>query len=282
MLRKNFQKETDMADPTNINTLKLGKLPPQEDSRRLRLANYIDFLPAPPPSANWYGNVSQFGMMLNDVLGDCTCAMMGHGVQVARLNSPSGLVTPPDSDIEALYEGACGYVPGDPATDQGGVIVDVLNYARQNAPWAKKKRPGRGGHKHPYELLAYADPDPLDATHVKQAIAAMGTVGIGLQLPLTAQAQTFTGVWDVVGDPNTDPNSQPGSWGGHAVIVAAYDSDTLTAMTWGALQPMTWRFWQTYVDESHCLLYKAWVEQFGAPYTAMLAKLDSDLAAVSG
>ena len=31
---------------------------------------------------------------------------------------------------------------------------------------------------------------------------------------------------------------QPGSWGGHAVPVVAYDVRGITWVTWGALQPM--------------------------------------------
>lgn len=256
--------------------LLLGKKPPRIDPRTLRLASYV--LPPAPPSSNWTKGVTSWGMMLNNVLGDCTCAMTGHGVQVARLNSPSGIVTPPDSTIESLYEKACGYVPGDPSTDQGGVIVDVLNWARQNIPWQHKG--GAGQRKHPYQLVAYADPNPSDIAHIKEAIATFGTVGIGLQLPITAQAQVG-GVWDVVGNPRKDPNSEPGSWGGHAVIVPAYDPTTLTCITWGALQRMTYRFWATYVDESHALLYRAWVERFGSAFPVMLAQLQRDLALVT-
>jgi hypothetical protein len=255
---------------------KLGKKPPKIDPRTLKLSRYA--LPAPPESCNWYKGVTSWGQMLNDTLGNCTCAAAGHGVQVATLNSPDNEVTPPDSTIEELYEKSCGYVPGQPNTDQGGVIIDVLNYVRQNEPWTEKGRPDH--RHHPYELFAYADPNPDDVTHVKQAIATFGMVDIGLNLPLTAQSQTGT-LWDVVGNPQTDPNSQPGSWGGHSVICAAYDAKTITCITWGALQPMSWAFWNTYVDESHALLFRAWVQQFGTDYPEMLAQLETDLGEVT-
>lgn len=274
----------------DLKHLKLGKKAPRVDPRTLQLSKYIGALPAPPESCDWTQGVTEFGMMLNgpndfgngvpsDGLGDCTCAAIGHGVQIARLNSPSGIVTPPDLVIERLYEGACGYVQGNPLTDQGGVIIDVLNYVRKNAPWLKKKRHTGVGHKHPYQLLAYADPNPNNTEHVKQAIATFGIVDIGLQLPNTAQEQVG-GVWDVVGNPSTDPNSAPGSWGGHSVIVCAYTPTTLTCITWGALQQMTWNFWNTYVDESHALLFRAWAEKLAVQSPETLEQIEQDLQEV--
>jgi hypothetical protein len=203
--------------------------------------------------------------------------MTGHGVQVATLNSPDSEVTPPDSAILNLYEGACGYVPGNESTDQGCVIVDTLNWVRNNIPWTHKGHPV---HHHPYQLFAYADPDPSNISHIKQAIATFGTLGIGLQLPVTAQNQVG-GLWDVVGDGQTG-DSAPGSWGGHAVIVPAYNADYLTCITWGALQKMSYAFFATYVDEAHALLYRAWVQQFGSQYPEMLAQLEADLQVVTG
>jgi hypothetical protein len=280
---------------TDGRTLQLGKQPAKIDKRTLKLANYAP-LPLPPIACDFTKGVTEFGMMLNgpnsyggkvpaDGLGDCTCAMMGHGSQIARLNSPTGLITPPDLFILGLYIASCGYIPGDANTDQGGVIVDVLNWARKNSPWMKKHRPSGSGHKHPFQLLAYADPDPSNLVHVQQAIATFGTVGMGVQLPITAQAQVGT-LWDVVGNPNSDPNSAPGSWGGHAVIVCGYKYVNgvlwLLCITWGQLQWMTANFWLTYVDEAHALLYLAWVENFGQNFSAMLTEMVADLKLVTG
>jgi hypothetical protein len=252
---------------------KLGKKAPKIDSRTLRLAKYLTAVPPPPASCDWTKGVTEWGMMLNDALGDCTCAAIGHGIQVANLNGDVE-VTPQDAVILALYEGACGYVPSDPSTDQGGVIVDVLNFARK---WHAGTEHAHH-HQRKFRLLAYADPDPGDVEHVKQAVALFGTVDIGLQLPITAQNQVG-GVWDVVGNPQTDPNSQPGSWGGHSVIVCAYDADGLTCITWGQNQRMTWKFWSAYVDESHAVLFHSWLNRFNPD---MWAAIEKDIALVAG
>jgi hypothetical protein len=260
----------------DINKMKLGKRPPRKDERTLQFANYVAGLPAPPPACSWFQGVTQWGMMLNDELGDCTCAAYGHGAQVVTLNSTIGEVTPPDVLILNLYERTCGYVPGEPNTDQGGVILGVLTYARQHAL-------GRKSHPYPrhkkFPMLAFTEVNFRNKTHVQQAIQYFGVVDIGLQLPLSAQSQVGN-VWTVVGNPIANPSSQPGSWGGHSVIVAAYDSTGLTCITWGQLQKMTWEFWLTYVDESYALLYKFWLSHLG-PYQLTLDQLMSDLKAVT-
>lgn len=253
---------------TDGRILLLGKDTPKIDNRTFQLKDFLSRA-TPPPSANWYQGITSWGMMLNDTLGDCTCAAIGHAKQVSTLNTPDGEETPPDVLILNLYEKSCGYVNGDPSTDQGGIIVNVLNYVR-------KYRLG----KHKHWLYAFADPDPGDVEHIKQAIATFGIVDIGLQLPITAQNQVGS-TWDVVGNPNTDPNSQPGSWGGHSVIVSSYGTNGLTCITWGALQTMTWEFWSTYVDESHALLMKSWMQSSAVQSGVNLAAMESALQALN-
>jgi hypothetical protein len=263
----------------DITKIKLGKLAAKHDPRSLQMAKYTSTLPAPPPSLDWTKGVTEWGMMLNDSLGDCTCAAIGHGAQVVTLNVPIGEVTPPDILILNLYEHACGYVPGNPNTDQGGVILDVLNYVQKNA-LGRRRRVG-GGHHKKFPLLAFTEVNYKDKVQVEQAIQCFAVVDIGLQLPITAQAQVGK-VWEVVGNPIADPNSQPGSWGGHSVIVPKYDVDGPTCITWGQLQKMTWGFWNTYVDESYALFYRFWLDQFGGQYSEMLSQLEADLKTITG
>lgn len=252
--------------------LALGKKPPRIDPRTLHLGLYDGLLPTPPPVWSWFQDVKEWGMMQNDTLGDCTCAAVGHGGQVTTLNTPTGIRTPPDQLVLNLYQKACGYVPGDPSTDQGGVILDVLTYVRKYA-LGHKKAPNY--HKK-FRMMAFAAVNPGNLLHVMQAIYLLSVVDIGIQLPISAQAQVG-GLWDVVGNPRTNPQSVPGSWGGHSVIVSAYTPDTVTCVTWGALQTMTWRFWATYVDESYVLLYRSWLEHFRSKAPAMAVQLESDV-----
>jgi hypothetical protein len=217
--------------------MRLGKRPAIHDERTLQLANYITgALPPIPKSANWASKVKIWGMMLNDKMGDCTIAGVGHAVQTWTANA-SKEITIPDATILAAYEAISGYTPSNPNSDAGCYEADVLKF------WQKK---GIGGDK----LGAYVDCEPKNKQHVQAAIDIFGGVYIGLSLPISAQRQT---VWSVPPG-GTTGNGTPGSWGGHAVWVVEYDQTWLTCVTWGALKKMTWGFWTTYCDESHVLV----------------------------
>lgn len=244
--------------------LKLGKLAPVYDVRALRLANYTRALPPAPAALDLSGPVTGLGMMMNDSLGDCTCAAVGHMIQVWTANASAQVILP-DSEVLALYERACGYVPGDPSTDQGGMETEVLKYWRDSGIF-----PG-------HTLAGWCSVQPGNHQEVMQCLQLFGAVYIGVALPTTAQSQVG-GVWDVV--ENRGPGT-PGSWGGHAVPVVAYDGEGLTVITWGAYQKMTWAFWDAYVDEAHGPLSADWIERAGKSPTGMYwTKLKADLAAL--
>lgn len=253
----------------NVNhaPMKLGKLAPRVDKRTLRLARYMTDLPAAPASMDVSSALpADLGMMLNDHLGDCTCAGMAHAVQTWTACN-GGIVTLSDADVLRAYEEACGYSPSDPSTDQGGVELDVLNYFRSV---------GIGGHK----IGAFASIDPKNREHLKAAIWLFGGVYIGVALPISAQTQD---VWRIA-IAGTEGDPTPGSWGGHCVFVPPiYDADGLACITWGQTKRMTWEWWDAYCDEAYALLSPDWVQPGkDAPSGFDLAALQADLAAVIG
>jgi len=244
----------------------LGKLPPIEDSRTLGMAKYIgSSLPVPPRVVDNSHGIQSWGMMGNDTLGDCTCAAVGHLIQVWTATASSEFTTP-DSDIEALYSGACGYVPGNPNTDNGGSLLGVLNY------WRNKGVPGTGD-----KIAAYVALDPTNYKHIQDALWLFGAAYIGLMLPLSAQSQ----VGQIWCESNDSSQNEQGSWGGHCVAVVGFDGGGLTCVTWGALQRMTWGFWHTYCDEAYGVLSADWLSKAGtSPEGFDLAQLQADLTAV--
>lgn len=242
--------------------MKLGRKHVKTDSRTLKLGKYLkDGLPAAPSAKDWTKGVQDWGMMLNNVHGDCTIAAAAHAIQVWSANT-KGEITLPDAMILGYYEKWDGYKPSDPSTDGGGVELDVLN------SWQKT---AFDGHK----LIAYADPVFSNLEEIRQSIALFGGVYIGLALPNTAKTQA---VWDVVANGGDD--AKPGSWGGHAVFVPKYDAHTFTCITWGELKPMTVAFWKEYVDESHALLSHDWLEVKGSPGGFDLGQLKTDLEGI--
>ena len=257
-------------------TRKLGKKPAKIDPRTLVLAKYFtDKLPAAPANADWTSGITDWGMMLNDQLGDCTIAGCGHAEQVWSA-ARGGEYTLPDAAILQKYEQWCGYVNGDPDSDNGGIELDVLSDWRTNGFW-----------KH--TLLAYADPDPTNLEHVKQAINLFGGVYIGVQLPVSAQDQPTT--WDVS---PTDNNA--GGWGGHCVFIPKYraNSDgtvTFTCISWGGLIDITQAFWlfkddsgTPYIDEVHALVAPEFLslKTGKTPEGLDLAQLEKDVLQVVG
>ena len=244
---------------------KLGKLPPRIDVCTLKMKKYVS--PVPPPAAvYWSKGYPSWKMMLNDQLGDCTIAAVGHAIQTWRINIGKNVnlarVTLPDSAIKGAYEQWCGYIDGDPSTDNGGVELDVLN------DWRKL---GISSDK----LHAYADPDPLNDLHVKQSIYLFGGNYIGFKVPQSAMDQNAAGApWTVVSDDG-------GLVGGHAVWCPDYTPRGIWCITWGMRQFMTWDFWAKYCDESHALLSPDWINSANmSPSNIDLVTLESDLQGV--
>lgn len=250
---------------------KLGKQPPKYDRRTLQFEQYVDHATLGPRitlprMVNWGTKVKNWPMMMNDTIGDCTIASKGHLVQEWSTNTGNPVIIPDEAILKA-YEDVSGYVPGDPSTDNGAVMLDVLNYFRHT---------GIGGHN----IFAYVALEPGNTTHVQEGIYLFGAVDIGLALPLSAQNQVGR-VWSVV----SGPESEPGSWGGHCVPVIHYDfrfQQMLYCVTWGRIQPMTIRFFQKYCDEAYALLSEQdWINKKGVdPSGFNFQELEKDLNSI--
>lgn len=247
----------------------LGKKAPKHDPRTLRMASYLNprKLAALPVAKSWTAKCRPvspeypFGMMRNDELGDCTCAAIGHQVQVWTANRGTQ-ITIPDHFIVKAYSEFTGYNPNDPATDQGGVELDVLNRWRQD---------GVNGHR----IDGYVALEPHNDMHLRTSIFEFGGAYVGVSLPVTAQTQK---VWSYV--PNTADN-QPGTWGGHAIVLVAYDAHYYWFISWGKLMRMTTAFAHRYIDEAYCPLSIDWYgEKRRAPSGFDLPALQADLAAL--
>jgi len=237
--------------------LKLGKRARRHDVRTLKLARYLagpEQAPLQPPaSIDYTRGITDWGMMVNDQLGCCTIAAVGHAVQTWTANSSREL-TVPDSTILEYYEKWDGYNPANPSTDQGGVELDVLNDWRQGGfdgvsldayvavelgthdtrlgarelgngngeSGAEKRESGVGswdlGVGIQNSQTTAPNPPPSTPHPIAQAIWLFGGAYIGVELPISAQRQD---VWDVPANPG--PDDEPGSWGGHAVYLVGYD-----------------------------------------------------------
>jgi hypothetical protein len=236
---------------------KLGKKPVRHDPRTFKLARYLGALPPIPAAIDWTGKVPLWGMMMNDQVGDCTCASAGH-LDMLWTSQASQEFIPADADILAAYTAITGYNPADPNTDQGADELSVLNYWRNT---------GIAGRK----IQAYAQVTLSNVDQVKAAIAFFGGLYAGVNLPQSAMDATVSGLnWSNV----TDTNIQ----GGHAIPIVAYDASGLTCVTWGQSQRMTWEWLAKYGDEAYVVLSPDWVGANGlSPSGFNIDQLNQDL-----
>ena len=238
---------------------KLGRVAPTGvDAEHLRalplLTAYFDpkKMPVPPLARYWstddgtpFGIQHHVSMFANNQLGDCTCATLGHQDQLAaaaaNMNSPLQ-----DRDIIMLYRGS-GYTPGDSSSDQGWSNIAAARAALR-AGW----------------IEALARFDATNPALLKVVVNEFGYAMVGINLPLSAQAQTGPGkLWEAAPDGSLSGQYKPNSWGGHAGGVVDCDGEGVTLATWGAFQRASWSFVANYFDHNDGIatLNRFWAER---------------------
>jgi hypothetical protein len=229
-------------------------------------------LPAPRASVNWAkGMPANLGMMLNDTLGDCSCAAVYHALQVWSFNAKGQLETQPDSAVEKLYEQACGYQAGKGGEGPGGNEQQVLAYVlKKGAPTGPK---GKARHK----IAAFVEIDPRNTDDVKRAIASSGLVYVGFKVPQYVRPSSGhpPKVWEI-------ETKNTAIIGGHAVVLPGYNAKGASVISWGSHYKMTWNFFAKYVDEVYVMADTTWVDAKGTtPGGLTLKELEVQMKAVS-
>lgn len=228
--------------------LSYGKAPAKFTPGMWWLRDYLtDNLPAPPKSISWGQKVVNLGMMLNDRLGDCTIAGLGHAIQIWTSNLLHQF-TVPDAIILATYSKLSGYDPATGANDNGCNELDVLEYWRIN---------GVDGHK----ILAHMAVNTKDITRIKQAIDLLELVYIGTMVP--AGWEQAPPIWNVL-------HGAGGKIvGGHCVIYVGYDATGFWLISWGGLYKITYAAHRKYVDEVHAIATPDQVDANGVSPTGL-------------
>lgn len=197
---------------------------------------------------------------------NCTCAAMYHALQVWSANSNPPINTQPDSNVVALYTDACGY-RGTSETDQGGIEQNVLTYAMTDG--IPVGPAGMDRHK----IVAFVEVDPSNLIDIKTTIVDGGVAYIGFNVPDYAM-DTVGQLWDV-------RSGTPNLIGGHAVILAAYDPEGPTCITWGKTQKMTWAFFAAFTDEAYAIADSDWIRATGlCPAGLSLSDLQAQMQAL--
>jgi hypothetical protein len=248
-----------------------GKGPATADPRDLKFSTYRTATALPPPPADWgYDDVitaDGWGMLGNDTVGDCVWAGFAHEVILASTvaGHPTAFT---DEGVLSDYSAVTGYVPGDESTDNGTNVRDGLNYRRSTGII------DAAGQRHKIGAYLALDVTRIaagDFSEVAEAVYLMGAVGIGIQVPESAETEfSAHEMWSYVPD---SPNA-----GGHYVPIIAQRKH-VECVTWGRVQDVGLRFLEHYVDEAWAIVSPDFLDASGeSPQGFDLAQLTADLA----
>lgn len=221
-----------------VEGLKLGRKPVKRPAGLLSLRTLMPHLPAVPAEVHWGRDIRDWGMMLNNQLGCCTIASVGHAIMtMTDAAHPGHPVVMTDAEVLKGYEQACGYVPGDASTDQGGHLSDIL------AHWQSVGFDAAGRVD---QVSGWVSIDIDDIEAIRFAIARLGVVSAGILMTQTAMQEFQEGLpWET---PTSDVE------GGHAVPLIGYAPTAWEAVTWSQRQAMSIKWWLGMAEEVYALL----------------------------
>ncbi len=199
---------------------------------------------------------------------NCTCAGVYHAAQIWSANT-GAIDTEPDNDAVLLYESACGYVAGQPSTDQGGVEQEVLHHIYRHG------FPTGDGSTRKF-IHSYVEIDPRNIDDVAQGIYGSGLVYIGFNVPDYLPMSPGS-TWDYT------PGQKYSIQGGHCVVLPAYDlaARNFKAISWGSVYEMTMSFFTAFVDEAYALVDLGWFNATGlTPAGIPFATLEASMQAL--
>jgi hypothetical protein len=217
---------------------KLGKAKARRDSRNLKLKT---ILRAPVKVPKEYDfDTSHKGVptpvFANDRFGDCVIAGRAHQTLRFELIEQKRVIAITDSDVVTEYFLETG------GADEGLIVLDSLKR------WRTKGWKAAGDS---YFITAFAEIDRGAASEVKRTVYTDLGVGLGLALPISAQAEFEAGKpWRITSGSGSTLNS----WGGHYVYVTGYTTLGPTCVTWGRKQQMSWAFFSRYCDEAYAVI----------------------------
>lgn len=244
----------------SLAAMKLGRHAPTAAQRRLSIP-LRDVLRKPlPPGPPSYEGVRNAPLLMghNDTVGDCVFVSMGNTDAVRSVLEHRDPVCTDDGLRDAYFKWTGGEDVGANegevyrAAAQDGFVLGAVG----SAPW---------------KLANGTLTIPVDDLETRKSVIAMlGSVALGLNLPLSAQDG---GTWDLPAGPLTGRNT-PGSWGGHAALQGSYREDGgLDILTWKTWQLATERFMQGVCDEVHVLPDALLVLSPYVDYDAVMAAL---------
>ena len=203
-----------------------------------------------PASVKHWSGVQQFGMYGNATLDDCSVAAIASLSQVWDVESGGSGNALPLAPILNAYAALGGNA-------NRGVLPSQAFSAWES---------GIDGTK-----IAAVSSIASDETSVEQAISQLG--GIYAVVNITPNDPQHPGVptssaravaaWTLATRPS------PSAAEAHVVAVVGYDANFVYLATWGAIQPVTWAWWNARVVQSWAILPESFVAQGHGPVSSV-------------
>jgi hypothetical protein len=214
---------------------KMGRRIPKVRGPRFKFRDYLrKGLPQPPPTSDYSAKAAKAigNVYLNDQLGDCVIAGMGHLVGIFTGNATGTPVIFTDAQITAEYSAIGGYQPGNESTDQGCDEETALNYWQNTGIG--------GGHK----ILGWLEVDATDVNQVKSSQWLFENLFFGVSMPnkwVNPMPESAGFTWDVAG--------RPVQGNGHCVVGCGHNATGIDICTWGMVGTMTYKAVATYARQ---------------------------------
>jgi len=201
-----------------------GRRTPTIVQPHYRLSRYMTTEPTPPASVSYApaAGPALSDVYCNNTLGCCVIAS-GYHIEGVATGNAGNLFVASDAQIVTDYAHIGGYVPGNPATDNGCEIQTALAY------WQAK------GFANGTKLLGYISANATNKLELMLGMYLFENCDFGVALP-DAYINPFPSgngfVWDVAGA--TDPQN------GHSFCGIGYGPSGARIDTWGLQGTFTW------------------------------------------
>ena len=217
-----------------------GRQPRKPGGVRLHFSDFVDLkalAPSIPTSADFFpkGGSAVSDILGNDTEGDCIYAGGYHIVAVETGNAG----TPFHASLVQVnhdYSAVTGFKPGDPSTDNGGQMIDALNF------WKKT------GFANGTKLSGWMSVNPKDPVALRAACFLGENLYLGGGLP-DAYVNPFPSGNGFVWGPGT-PNPD----NGHCIMSAKFDPTGIGIDTWGMTGTLTYDAVAEVFDEVYVLI----------------------------
>ena len=197
-------------------------------------------LPTPPPVFGHQAAVAEYHMLGNDTWGNCVWAGAAHEQYIWSMEGSANRTRITTQDTLGDYAAVTGFNYTD-ATDNGTDLTDAAKYRQQTGI--------RDAINARHKIDAYVSLEVGNLDQMFAAIYLLGAVGVGIQLPQSAEDQSDANGEGNTGVPWTVPNEIKMA-GGHYVSGVGRDiNGNLLIVTWGTIQAMTPAFFERFNDE---------------------------------